>query len=196
MEEKDSKILTLLKEKKIILNGHFKLSSGLHSESYVQCAKIFEDPFLSMKIIEALTEKILKKFKREDFDLILSPAMGGILCGYELARQMLCRNIFVERVNNIFTLRRGFEIRKGERVLLVEDVVTTGKSSMEALEVVEEMGGVIIGAASIIDRREALNNFNIPLISLLKMEIPTYSPENLPPHLQNVPAVKPGSRKL
>jgi orotate phosphoribosyltransferase len=193
--QKEEEILSLLEKKNVILNGHFKLSSGLHSERYVQCAKIFEDPFLSMKVIEVLAEKVLQKFKRDSFDAILSPAMGGILCGYELARQLLCRNIFVERVDNVFTLRRGFEVKKGERILLVEDVVTTGKSSLEAGKVVEEMGAVIIGCASVIDRRSEENDFKLPLVSVLKMDIKTYKPEELPPHLASIPWVKPGSRK-
>jgi orotate phosphoribosyltransferase len=193
--QKEADILALLEQKNVILKGHFKLSSGLHSERYVQCAKIFEDPFLSMQVIEVLAEKVLKHFKRGDFDTILSPAMGGILCGYELARQLLCRNIFVERVDNIFTLRRGFEVKKGERILLVEDVVTTGKSSLEAGKVVEEMGAVIVGCASVIDRRSEDNDFKLPLISVLKMDIKTYSSDALPSHLTSVPWVKPGSRK-
>lgn len=193
---KEENILPVLEKEGVILNGHFKLSSGLHSEKYVQCAKIFANPFLSMQVIEILAEKVLAQFKRNEFDTILSPAMGGILCGYELARQLLCKNIFVERVDNIFALRRGFEIKKGERILLVEDVVTTGKSSLEAVKVAEEMGAVIVGAASVIDRRLPENNtFPFPLVSVLKLEIKTYSPENLPENLKNIPAIKPGSRK-
>ena len=187
-------VLNLLEQKNIILNGHFKLSSGLHSERYIQCAKIFEDPLLSIKIIEILVENILKQFKRSDFDTILSPAMGGILCGYELARQLLCKNIFVERVNNVFVLKRGFCVKKEERILLVEDVVTTGKSSLEAAKVVEDMGGKIIGMASIIDRRSENITLPVPLISVLKLDIKTYESNNLPSHLKNIPAVKPGSR--
>jgi orotate phosphoribosyltransferase len=191
---KEEDVLPLLEKEGIILNGHFKLSSGLHSEKYVQCAKIFENPFLAMQIIEILSEKILKKFKRNEFDTILSPAMGGILCGYELARQLLCKNIFVERVDNIFTLRRGFEVKKGERILIVEDVVTTGKSTLEAAKVVQDLGAVIVGAASVIDRT-GKEVFDFPLISVTKLEIKTFSPENVPEHLKNIPAVKPGSRK-
>jgi orotate phosphoribosyltransferase len=193
--QKEKEILSLLEQKNVILKGHFKLSSGLHSERYVQCAKIFEDPFLSMKVIEVLAENVLKQFKRSDFDTILSPAMGGILCGYELARQLLCKNIFVERVDNIFTLKRGFDVKKGERILLVEDVVTTGKSSLEAGKVVEEMGAVIIGCASVIDRRSENNDFKLPLVSVLKMDIKTYKPEEIPSYLASIPWVKPGSRK-
>lgn len=190
----NSDILNLLEQNNIILNGHFKLSSGLHSEKYVQCAKIFEDPLLAMKIIEVLVENILKTFKRTDFDTILSPAMGGVLCGYELARQLLCKNIFVERVNNIFVLKRGFEVKKSERILLVEDVVTTGKSSLEATKVVEDMGAKVVAMASIIDRRAEGITLPVSLTSVLKLNIQTYKPDELPSHLQNIPAVKPGSR--
>jgi orotate phosphoribosyltransferase len=191
---KEEEVLPLLEKEGIILNGHFKLSSGLHSEKYVQCAKIFENPFLAMQIIEILSEKILKTFKRNEFDTILSPAMGGILCGYELARQLLCKNIFVERVENVFTLRRGFEVKKGERVLIVEDVVTTGKSTLEAAKVVQDLGAVIVGAVSVINRTEK-EVFDFPLISVVKLQIKTFSAENIPEHLKDIPAIKPGSRK-
>lgn len=191
---KEEEVLPLLEKEGIILNGHFKLSSGLHSEKYVQCAKIFENPFLAMQIIEILSEKILKTFKRNEFDTILSPAMGGILCGYELARQLLCKNIFVERVENVFTLRRGFEVKKGERILIVEDVVTTGKSTLEAAKVVQDLGAVIVGAASVINRTEK-EVFDFPLISVVKLQIKTFSAENIPEHLKDIPAIKPGSRK-
>ena len=196
--EKSEAILQDLKKANVILEGHFKLSSGLHSEQYVQCAKIFEEPLLSMKVIELLAEKVLKSFKRSEFDKILSPAMGGILCGYELARQLLCKNIFVERVEGAFTLRRGFEIKPGERILLVEDVVTTGKSSLEAIRLAESMGAKVIGVASVIDRRDPNKieeGFNFPVISVLKMDIKTYKPEELPSHLASTPWEKPGSRK-
>ena len=159
-----------------------------------KCAKIFEDPLLAMKIIESLVENILKTFKRTDFDTILSPAMGGVLCGYELARQLLCKNIFVERVNNIFVLKRGFEVKKSERILLVEDVVTTGKSGLEAAKVVEDMGAKIVAMASIIDRRAEGITLPVSLTSVLKLNIQTYKPDALPSHLQNIPAIKPGSR--
>lgn len=193
--EKEQEILRLLELKNVILRGHFKLSSGLHSETYVQCAKIFEEPMLAIKVIEVLVEKILKRWKRSDFDAIISPAMGGILCGYELARQLLCKNIFVERVENIFTLRRGFEVKSGQRFLLVEDVVTTGKSSLEAAKVIEELGGKIIGCASVIDRRGQMEGLKWDLISVLKMNITTFSESEIPSHLQGIPAIKPGSRK-
>lgn len=188
-------ILEVLEKHEIILNGHFKLSSGLHSERYVQCAKIFENPLLAMQIIEILVQNISNNIGRGSFDTILSPAMGGVLCGYEVARQMLCKNIFVERVNNVFTLKRGFSVKKGERILLIEDVVTTGKSSIEASKVIEDLGAKIVGMASIIDRRESSNN-SLPfsLTSVIKLNIPTYSTENLPENLKNTPCVKPGSR--
>ena len=187
-------ILNLLEQHNVILKGHFKLSSGLHSEQYVQCAKIFENPLLSMQVIEILVQNILKTFKRDDFDTILSPAMGGILCGYELARQLLCKNIFVERVENVFVLKRGFEVKQNERVLLVEDVITTGKSSLEAWSVVERLGAKLVGMASVIDRRAEGVNLPVPLVSVLKLDIKTYKPEELPSHLINTPWVKPGSR--
>jgi orotate phosphoribosyltransferase len=194
MLNKDN-ILNVLEANKVVLTGHFKLSSGLHSERYIQCAKIFENPMLSMQIIEILVQNISQNIERKNFDTILSPAMGGVLCGYEVARQMLCKNIFVERVDNVFTLKRGFSVKKGERILLIEDVVTTGKSTLEACKVIEELGAKVVGMASIIDRREKDNN-SLPfaLTSVLKLNVPTYKTENLPDHLKNIPWVKPGSR--
>lgn len=192
---KDDNILSLLEGRGAILKGHFKLSSGLHSETYVQCAKIFEQPLFAMKIFEMLAESVQKTFKRDSFDTILSPAIGGIICGYELARQLICKNIFVERVDNVFALRRGFEVKKGERILLVEDVVTTGKSSLEAAKVVEDMGAIIIGAASIIDRRGEDSSFKLPLVSVVKLKLDTFTEDKIPPHLKDIPAIKPGSRK-
>lgn len=193
--KQEDEVLELLKKNGIILKGHFKLSSGLQSEYYIQCAKIFEQPLLSIKILEILALKVVQKFTRGNFDTILSPAMGGIICGYELARHLLCKNIFVERVDNIFALRRGFEIKKNERILLVEDVITTGKSSLEAAKVAQHMGGIIIGAASIINRQKNGNTFPFPLVSVLEMKIDTFSPEDVPSHLKAVPPIKPGSRK-
>lgn len=188
-------VLQLLENRGVVLKGHFKLSSGLHSENYLQCAKIFEDPMFSMKIIEILAEKVLETVKRSDFDTIVSPAIGGILCGYELSRQLLCKNIFAERVDNFFHLRRSFEIKNGERVLLVEDVITTGKSVLETAKLVESLGAKIAGFACIIDRTEEESSFPLPIISVMKMKLKTFSDQEIPSHLKEIPAIKPGSRK-
>jgi orotate phosphoribosyltransferase len=189
-----SNVLEVLESRNVILNGHFKLSSGLHSEKYVQCAKIFEDPILSYNIIKILANEVLQTFDRSDFDTILSPAMGGILCGYELAKQLECRNIFVERVDGVFVLKRGFQIKQGERILLVEDVVTTAKSSLEAWYVAEQLGGKLVGIASIINRTSLSLKLAVPLVSVLKLDIQTYKEDELPAHLKSIPWVKPGSR--
>lgn len=188
----------------VILKGHFLLSSGLHSDMYMQCAKVFENPLLAMKLCEQLCENIRKHFykdgKKSEFNLIVSPAIGGIVAGYEVARQLLCKNCFVERVDNIFTLRRGFEILPEDKVLIVEDVITTGKSTMEAAKVVESFGAKVVGVACLVDRisGENLKSFTYKenLVSLVKMEIETYAADNLPQHLRNTEAIKPGSRKI
>ncbi len=189
-----SNVLEVLESRNVILKGHFKLSSGLHSEKYVQCAKIFEDPTLSHNIIKILANEVLQTFDRGDFDTVLSPAMGGILCGYELAKQLECRNIFVERVDGVFVLKRGFQIKQGERILLVEDVVTTAKSSLEAWYVAEQLGGKLVGIASVINRTSPSLKLAVPLVSVLKLDIQTYKEDELPAHLKSIPSVKPGSR--
>tara|TARA_B100000214_G_scaffold344622_1_gene293939 strand:+ start:350 stop:940 length:591 start_codon:yes stop_codon:yes gene_type:complete len=186
--------LKVLKRTKALLEGHFVLSSGLHSTQYVQCAKLLSFPHLSKKILISLSKKIKKKFKK--VDLILSPAMGGIIVGYEIGRLLKKETIFCERVNGKFLLRRGFKIKKRINVLIVEDVITTGKSSLECVKLIKSSKAKIVGFACIIDRsnKKSLKIKNKKIVSQIKINIPTFSKKNLPDSLKKIPISKPGSR--
>tara|TARA_Y100000590_G_scaffold379004_1_gene446366 strand:- start:4082 stop:4663 length:582 start_codon:yes stop_codon:yes gene_type:complete len=186
--------LKILKETNALLEGHFLLSSGLHSERYVQCAKLLSKPEKAKALCFSLAEKIKEKY--QNIDLILSPAIGGIVIGYEIGRILNIETIFAERVNGIFALRRDFEIKKGQKVLIVEDVITTGKSSLECSNLVKKMSAELLGYACIIDRSDGKSDISKTIVSQIKIEIPTYKKENLPKHLEKIQAVKPGSRNL
>ncbi|MDC0488734.1 orotate phosphoribosyltransferase [Pelagibacteraceae bacterium] len=186
--------LKILKETRALLEGHFILSSGLHSPKYVQCAQLMSKPEKAIKICESLAEKI--KNELTDFDLILSPAMGGIVIGYEIGKLLKKETIFSERVNSEFKLRRDFKIKKNSKVLIVEDVITTGKSSLECSKLVESNEGKIIGYACIIDRSKGKSNIKSKIVSQLKLNIPTFTKDNLPKDLSSIEPVKPGSRNL
>ncbi len=186
--------LKILKETNALLEGHFILSSGLHSPQYVQCAQLMSKPDKAQKICISLSEKIQKEF--ENFDLILSPAMGGIIIGYEIGKLLKKETIFSERVNGNFKLRRDFLIKKNQRVLIIEDVITTGKSSIECSKIVKDCGAIIEGYACIIDRSNGKSLIKDKIVSQIKLNIPTYSSENLPENLISIKAVKPGSRNL
>mgnify|MGYP006155220749 CR=1 FL=1 len=186
--------LKILKETKALLEGHFILSSGLHSPKYVQCAQLMSKPDKAAKICESLAEKIKKELT--DFDLILSPAMGGIIIGYEMGRILKKETIFSERVNGNFKLRRDFLIKKNSKVLIVEDVITTGKSSLECSKLVKLNEGIIVGYACIIDRSNGKSDIKEKLISQVVLNIPTFEKENLPKELSLIEAIKPGSRNL
>ncbi len=186
--------LKILKETKALIEGHFILSSGLHSPKYVQCAQLMSKPSYALKICESLAEKIKSEF--DDFNLILSPAMGGIIVGYELGKLLNKRAIFSERVNGEFKLRRDFNIKEGDKVLIVEDVITTGKSSIECSKLITSNNAKIIGYACIIDRSNGRSEIKEKIISQVELNIPTYSKDNLPKELLLIDAVKPGSRNL
>ena len=186
--------LKILKETNALLEGHFILSSGLHSPQYVQCAQLMSKPSEAFKICSSLSEKIKKEFK--EFDLILSPAMGGIIVGYEIGRILNKETIFSERVNGEFKLRRDFTINKNQKVLIIEDVITTGKSSLECSKIVEENNAIIVGYACLIDRSNGKSAIKEKIVSQVKIDIPTYTEENLPKNLLTLKAVKPGSRNL
>ena len=197
MIDVNTEVENILYESGALQTGHFKLSSGFHSEKYVQCAKLFMNTNYSSRLCEILADKV--KEKNIDIDLIISPAMGGILVGYELSRHLGVNNMFCERVNGSFELRRGFYIEKGAKILVVEDVVTTGKSSEETFSLIESFGGIIVAEASIINRsgkKYVGTREDIELISLLDLNIPIYSEDNLPEHLKLIPVVKPGSRHI
>ena len=187
------KSLNILKKTNALLEGHFVLSSGLHSSKYIQCAKLLSFPNLADKICKSLANKIKKKFKK--IDLILAPAMGGIIIGYEIGKLLKKETIFCERLNGKFTLRRGFNIKKGTRVLIIEDVITTGKSSLECVKLIKKSKAKLIGFASIIDRstKQSLK-IKTGIISHLKIDVPTYKANKLPPELKLIPITTPGSR--
>ncbi len=186
--------LEVLRKTDALLDGHFVLSSGLHSPSYVQCAKLLSLPNKSEKFTKSLANKIKKKFK--NIDLILSPAMGGIVIGYEIGRVLKKETIFCERVDGIFKLRRGFNIKKKSRVLIIEDVITTGKSSLECVKLIKQSNAILLGFACLIDRSEK-KNLKIKgkkIVSQIKLKIPVYKEKNIPESLKKIPITKPGSR--
>ena len=187
------KSLNILRKTNALLEGHFVLSSGLHSPKYIQCAKLLSFPSKAEKICKSLSHKIKKNFKK--IDLILAPAMGGIIIGYEIGKLLKKETIFCERVNGKFTLRRGFRIKKGSKVLIIEDVITTGKSSMECVKLVKKAKASLVGFATIIDRSSKKNlKIKKKIISHLKLDVPTYKLNQLPKSLKSIPVTKPGSR--
>ena len=187
------KSLNILKKTDALLEGHFVLSSGLHSPKYIQCAKLLSFPYLAQKICKSLANKIKKNFKK--IDLILAPAMGGVIIGYEIGKILKKETIFCERVNGKFTLRRGFSIKKGARVLIIEDVITTGKSSLECVKLIKKSNARLVGFASIIDRstKKSLKIKN-KIVSHLKIDVPSYNLKNIPKSLKSIPITTPGSR--
>ena len=187
------KSLNILKKTNALLEGHFILSSGLHSSKYIQCAKLLSFPNLAEKICKSLANQIKKKYKK--IDLILAPAMGGIIIGYEIGRLLKKETIFCERVKGKFTLRRGFNIKKGARVLIIEDVITTGKSSLECVKLIKKANAKLLGFASIIDRSSKKSlKIKTKIVSHLKIHVPVYSRKKLPKTLKSVPITTPGSR--
>jgi len=187
--------LAVLRKTNALLEGHFVLSSGLHSPSYVQCAKLLSNPSRASKICLSLSKKIKKKINK--IDLVLSPAMGGIIIGYEIGKLLKKETIFCERVSGKFVLRRGFNIKKNSKVLIVEDVITTGKSSLECVKLIKKSGAKLAGFACIIDRSNKKNlKIKKNIISQIKLNIPTFKKKNLPSELKDIPITKPGSRYL
>ena len=178
-----------------LLEGHFILSSGLHSNRYLQCARVLMDPQRAARLCASLAETVRSRVGK-GVDLVASPAMGGVIVGYEMGRQLGVPAIFFERVDGKLVLRRGFTIPRGARVLMVEDIVTTGLSSRECIAGIAEEGGVTVGAACLVDRSGGKADLGVPLAALTVLEIPTYAAGNLPPELAAIPAVKPGSRGL
>ena len=187
------KSLNILKKTNALLEGHFVLSSGLHSSRYVQCAKLLSFPHLADEICISLAKKIKKKFK--SIDLILAPAMGGVIIGYEIGKLLKKETIFCERINGKFRLRRRFNIRKGSKVLIMEDVITTGKSSIECVKLIKKAKAKLVGFASIIDRSTKKNlKIKKVIISHMKIDVPTFKKNNLPDYLKSTPITVPGSR--
>ena len=187
------KSLNILKKTKALKEGHFVLSSGLHSPKYIQCAKLLSFPHVAKDICLSLANKIKKKFNK--IDLILAPAMGGVIIGYEIGRLLKKETIFCERVNGKFKLRRGFKIKKESKVLIIEDVITTGKSSMECVKLITKSKAKLIGFASIIDRSSKKKlKIKKKIVSHIKIEVPTFKSNNLPNYLKDMPITVPGSR--
>ena len=179
-----------------LLRGHFLLTSGLHSPVYLQCARVMMEPHRGERLCRALAEKVVAEVGADALDAVVSPAMGGVIVGYEMGRQLSVPAMFAERVNGVFELRRGFELAAGARVLMAEDVVTTGKSSRECVACVDANGGRVIAASCLIDRSDGGADLGVPLVSLARLSVPVYEPDALPPELAALPAVKPGTRTL
>ncbi|WP_373085262.1 orotate phosphoribosyltransferase [Sneathiella sp.] len=192
----DDEILSHFHDTGALLEGHFLLSSGLHSDRYLQCAKVLMHPDRAAILCRALADKVIAVMGSDAVDIVIGPAMGGIIVGYELARQLGVPGIFTERENGVFTLRRGFSLSPGARVIMSEDIVTTGKSSRECINAIEAAGGKVIAATCLIDRSNGTVDVGVPLVSLMRMAVNTYDAENLPPNLAGTPAIKPGSRNI
>jgi orotate phosphoribosyltransferase len=192
----DKEIMAEFEAAGAILKGHFILSSGLHSDTYMQCARVLMNPARADRLCAALAEKVDEKLKGTFFDMVVAPAMGGVIVGYEMGRQLGVETIFCERENGAFAFRRGFGIAQGAKILLVEDVVTTGKSSLETLECIKALGGNVVAEASLVDRLGGNYDLPFPLISLLKLDIKTYAEDAVPAQLAAIPVTKPGSRFL
>ncbi len=189
-------VLEHFRQSGALLEGHFILTSGLHSPLYLQCARVLMDPKRAELLCRELAKRVVAALGAGAIDLVVSPAMGGVVVGYEMGRQLGVPAIFTERVDGVFTLRRGFAIERGARVVMVEDVVTTGKSSRECIACIEANGGRVVLAASLIDRSGGKADLGVPLIALAAVEAPAYPADALPPELARLPATKPGSRDL
>lgn len=186
-------VLAEFRAAEALLEGHFILSSGLRSPKYLQCARVLMDPHRAERLCRALAETIPDAQRRE-VTAVVAPAMGGVIVGYELARVLGVDSMFVERPTGSFELRRGFALKPGQKVLMMEDVVTTGLSSREAIAAIEAAGGRVIAAACLVDRSNGTADVGVPLYPLIRLDVPTYSPDALPADLAAMPAVKPGSR--
>jgi len=188
----EDEVLAEFRAADALLEGHFILSSGLRSPLFLQKMRIFENPVRTERVCRALAEAIRAKFGH--IDVVVAPAIGGIIPGYETARALGCRAVFVEREGGEFQLRRGFELKAGERLVMVEDIVTTGLSSRECIAAIREHSGDLLGAACIVDRSGGRADVGVPLVSLCRLDVPTYAADALPPELAAIPAIKPGSR--
>lgn len=189
----DEEVLAEFRASKALLEGHFLLSSGRHSAHYLQCARVLMDPMRASRLASALAQRIPREL-RKDITKVVSPAMGGVIIGHEMGRALGIEALFVERPTGTFELRRGFALEPGDKVLMVEDVVTTGLSSKEAIRCIEEEGGEVVAAAALVDRSAGSVDLGVPFFPLIAINFPTYAPDELPPELASTEAVKPGSR--
>lgn len=190
----EDEILSEFRSADALLEGHFLLSSGRHSAHYLQCARLLMNPERASRIAVAIAQKLPREV-RGDIGAVVSPAMGGVIIGHEMGRALNVDAMFVERPEGVFGLRRGFALQAGTKVLLVEDVVTTGLSSREAIKAIEDAGGNVIAAASVVDRSASKADLGVPFFPLIQLNFPTFAPDELPPELAGTEAVKPGSRK-
>jgi orotate phosphoribosyltransferase len=189
----EDEVLGEFRSSQALLEGHFLLSSGRHSAHYLQCARVLMNPMRASRLALAIAQKIPRDVKKE-INKVVSPAMGGLIIGHEMGRALGVDAMFVERPTGTFELRRGFSLEPGDKVLMVEDVVTTGLSSREAIRAIEEAGGQVIAAASLIDRSAGAVDLGVPFYPLIALNFPTYAPEEVPEALAAIPAIKPGSR--
>jgi orotate phosphoribosyltransferase len=189
----DDEVLKEFHDADALLDGHFILSSGLRSSRYLQCARALMDPKRAERLCKALAERIPSTL-RQEISAVVAPAMGGVIVGYEMARALGVESMFVERPSGSFELRRGFSFTPGQKVLMMEDVITTGLSSREAIEAIKLAGGNVVAGGCLVDRSSGKADIGVPLYALIKLNVPTYSADHLPPELAALPAVKPGSR--
>ena len=193
IEMQDDEVLAEFRASKALLEGHFLLSSGRHSGHYLQCARVLMDTTRAARLATALAGKLPRELRKE-ITKVVSPAMGGVIIGHEMGRALGVEAMFVERPTGTFELRRGFALDPGDKVLMVEDVVTTGLSSREAIAAIEAAGGEVIAAAALVDRSAGAVDLGVPFFPLIALNFPTYAPEEVPPELAATPATKPGSR--
>jgi orotate phosphoribosyltransferase len=190
----DDEILAEFRAADALLEGHFILSSGLRSPRYLQCARVLMDPARAARLTDELVRRLPAGI-RESVGIVVSPAMGGVIVGHEMGRSLGVEAIFLERPDGVFELRRGFRLEPGQKVLMMEDVVTTGLSSREAIKAIEAAGGDVIAAGALVDRSNGSVDLGVPFFPLIRLDVPSYAPDDLPPELAAMPAVKPGSRK-
>ncbi|MBK8271818.1 MAG: orotate phosphoribosyltransferase [Sphingomonadales bacterium] len=190
----DDEILAELRAAEALLEGHFILSSGLRSPRYLQCARVLADPARASRLASELVATLPQEI-RSSIDIVVSPAMGGVIIGHEMGRALGVEALFVERPDGVFELRRGFRLEPGQRVLMMEDVVTTGLSSREAITAIEAVGGKVIAAGALVDRSNGSVDLGVPFFPLIRIDVPSYAADALPAELRAIPAVKPGSRK-
>lgn len=188
----NERIIEILKEAGVLLEGHFLLTSGRHSNKYLQCAKIFQNT----KYSEELCADLAAKYANDNIDIVIGPAMGAVQMAYEVSRHLKTPNFFAEREDGVMTLRRGFKINEGQRVLIVEDVVTTGGSVKEVIEIVRALGGVVAGVGSIVDRTGGKMDFGVPFKAVISMEVQSWTADECPLCKEGIEVVKPGSRKI
>lgn len=191
----DDEILAEFRAAHALLEGHFILSSGKRSANYLQCARVLMDPERAGRLARALAQKLPREI-RTIIDIVVSPAMGGVVIGHEMGRALGVEAIFLERPEGTFELRRGFELQPGQRVLMVEDVVTTGLSSRQAMDAVRAAGAIVVAEAALVDRSAGEAELGVPFFPLVSLNFPVYDPEDIPPELAAIEAAKPGSRKM